>query len=51
MLRLACDADVHGDIIRGLRRQIPHIDIARVQDHLPSGASDPEVLAWTATEA
>src|SRR5947208_2155595 len=32
MLRLASDADVHGDIIRGLRRRLPEIDLVRAQD-------------------
>src|SRR5207237_4923839 len=50
MLRLASDADVHGDIIRGLRRRLPAIDLVRVQDALPEGTPDPEVLAWAATE-
>jgi hypothetical protein len=49
MLRLASDADVHGDIIRGLRRRLPDIDLVRAQDALPQGAPDPEVLAWAAT--
>jgi predicted nuclease of predicted toxin-antitoxin system len=50
MLRLASDADIHGDIIRGLRRRSPDIDLVRVQDALPEGTPDPEVLAWAATE-
>lgn len=50
MLRAATDADVHGDIIRGLRRRLPGIDLSRAQDALPEGASDPEVLAWAAAE-
>jgi predicted nuclease of predicted toxin-antitoxin system len=50
MLRLACDADVHGDIVRGLQRRLPAIDLVRVQDALPEGASDPEVLTWAAAE-
>jgi hypothetical protein len=29
MLRLASDADVNGDIIRGLRRRVPEIDLVR----------------------
>ena len=45
MLRLASDADVHGDIIRGLRRRLPDIDLVRAQDALPEGTPDPEVLA------
>src|SRR5436305_10161621 len=50
MLRLASDADVHGEIIRGLRRRLPGIDLVRVQDALPEGTLDPEVLAWAAAE-
>jgi len=50
MLRLASDADVHGEIIRGLRRRLPVIDLMRAQDALPEGTADPDVLAWAATE-
>jgi len=50
MLRLATDADVHGEIIRGLRRRLPEIDLVRVQYALPEGTPDPEVLAWAAVE-
>ena len=50
MLRLASDADVHGDIIRGLRRRLPEIDLVRAQDVLPESTPDLEVLAWAATE-
>jgi predicted nuclease of predicted toxin-antitoxin system len=50
MLRLASDADVHGDLIRGLHRRLPEIDLVRVQDSLPEGAADSEVLAWAAAE-
>lgn len=50
MLRLASDADVHGEIIRGLRRRSPSIDLVRVQDALPEGTHDSDVLAWAATE-
>lgn len=51
MLRLASDADVNGEIIRGLRRRLPEIDLLRVQDALPEGIPDPEILAWTAAES
>jgi hypothetical protein len=51
MLRLASDADIHGEIIRGLRNRLPHIDLVRVQDALPEGIPDPQILAWTADEA
>lgn len=50
MLRLASDADVHGDIIRGLQRRIPEIDLVRVQDVLPEGTPDPAILEWAAAE-
>lgn len=50
MLRLATDADVHGDIIRGLRRRVPDIDLVRIQDTMPEGTADPDVLAWAAVE-
>jgi predicted nuclease of predicted toxin-antitoxin system len=50
MLRLAGDADVHGEIIRGLRRRSPWLDLVRTQDFLPEGAHDVQVLAWCAEE-
>ncbi len=50
MLRLASDADVHGGIIRGLRRRLPEIDLVRAEDALPEGTPDAEVLAWAAAE-
>jgi len=51
MLRLASDADVHGDILRGLRRRQSDIDLVRAQDALPEGTADPAVLAWAAAES
>jgi predicted nuclease of predicted toxin-antitoxin system len=50
MLRLASDADVHGEIIRGLRRRIPQVDLVRVQDAFAESTPDPEILAWAASE-
>jgi predicted nuclease of predicted toxin-antitoxin system len=50
MLRLASDADVHGEIIRGLRRRQPALDVVRVQDVLPENTADAEVLACAAVE-
>ncbi len=50
MLRLASDADVHGEIIRGLRRRRPEIDPVRAQDACPEGTPDPKVLTWAAAE-
>ena len=48
MIRFAADEDFDNDIIRGLRRRQPEIDILRVQD--ARGAADPVVLAWAAEE-
>src|SRR5437773_1077370 len=50
MLRLGADADVHGEIVRGLRRRRPGIDLVRVQDALRVGAADEDILAWAAVE-
>lgn len=50
MLRLASDVDVHGEIVRGLRRRQPALDLVRVQDFLPDNTPDPLVLAWAADD-
>ena len=50
MLRLAADENLNGDIVRGLLRRNPDIDIVRVQDAALSGADDPSVLEWAARE-
>jgi hypothetical protein len=44
MLRLAADENFNGDIVRGLLRRNPQVDIVRVQDVGLSGANDPAVL-------
>ena len=48
MLRLAADENFNGDIVRGLLRRNPKLDIVRVQDVALSGANDPSVLQWAA---
>jgi predicted nuclease of predicted toxin-antitoxin system len=48
MLRLAADENFNGDIVRGLLRRNPKLDIVRVQDVGLSGANDPSVLQWAA---
>ena len=50
MLRLAADENLNNDIIRGLLRRLPELDIIRVQDTPLNGADDPTVLAWAADE-
>ena len=50
MLRLAADENFNADIVRGLRRRFPDLDLVRIQDVGLSGADDPTVLAWAARE-
>lgn len=50
MLRLAADENLNNDIVRGLLRRQPDLDIIRVQDIGLSGADDPTVLEWAAQE-
>jgi hypothetical protein len=50
MLPLASDEDVHEDIIRGLRRREPALDIVRVVDVGLGHTPDPRILEWAAGE-
>jgi len=50
MLRLAADENFDGAIVRGLLRRNPELDIVRVQDAGLSGADDPAILEWSASE-
>ncbi len=50
MLRLAADENFNNNIVRGLLRWEPELDIVRIQDVGLSGADDPTVLEWTAQE-
>jgi hypothetical protein len=50
MLRFAADENFNNDIIRGLLRRKPDLDIVRVQDGGLSGADDPAVLEWASLE-
>ena len=50
MLRLAADENFNSDIVRGLLRRNPNLDIVRIQDVGRSGADDPTVLEWSAEE-
>jgi len=51
MLRLAADENFNNDIIRGLLRRKPDLDIVRIQDIILSGADDPTILEWAARES
>jgi hypothetical protein len=50
MLLLAADENLNNDIIRGVLRVNPKIDITRLQDSGLRGADDPAVLEWAAAE-
>jgi len=50
MLRFAADEDFNADIVRGLRRKKPDLDITRVQDEGLSGKEDQVILNWAATQ-
>lgn len=48
MLRLLADENFNNDILRGLLRRNPDLDIVRAQDVGLSGADDPTLLEWAA---
>jgi hypothetical protein len=50
VLRLAADENLNNNILRGLKRRKPDVDIVRVQDVGLSGADDRIVLEWAAGE-
>jgi hypothetical protein len=49
VLRLLSDENFRGDILRGLKRRLPDMDVVRVQDVGLAGLDDPTILAWAAT--
>jgi hypothetical protein len=48
MLRLAADENFNNDIVRGLHRRKPDLDIVCIQDVGLSGEDDRVVLEWAA---
>lgn len=50
MLRLAAHENFNNDLLRGIRRRQPAVDVVRIQDAGLSGADDPTVLEWAAGE-
>jgi hypothetical protein len=48
MLGFAADENFNNDILRGVLRRNPGVDIVRVQDGGLSAADDPTVLEWAA---
>ena len=50
MLKFLVDENFNNDIVRGLLRRRPELNIVRVQDIGLSGADDATVLEWAAAE-
>jgi predicted nuclease of predicted toxin-antitoxin system len=50
VLKLVSDENFNRDILRGLYRRRPDLDIVRVQDIALKATPDPDVLAWAAVE-
>jgi hypothetical protein len=50
VLRLLSDENFDGNIVRGLFRRSPEIDLLRVQDVGLQQVSDPSILEWAAVE-
>jgi len=50
LLRFLVDEDFDNDIMRGVLRRLPTLDMARVQDVGLSGTPDPIVLEWAAQD-
>jgi hypothetical protein len=48
MIRLTADENLNNDIIRGVRRRNPAIDIVRVKDAGLSAKDDASLLDWAA---
>jgi hypothetical protein len=49
-LRFLTDEDFDNDLLRGLERRMPELDVLRVQDVELSGEPDPIILEWAARE-
>ena len=50
MLKLVSDENFDGDILRGLYRRRPDLDVVRVQDVGLRSTPDPDILKWAAAE-
>jgi predicted nuclease of predicted toxin-antitoxin system len=48
VLRLASDENFDNEIVAGLRRRQPDLDLVRIQDAGLRQADDPTILAWAA---
>jgi Domain of unknown function (DUF5615) len=51
VIRFLADENFNNDIVRGVLRRIPSVDIVRVQQAGLSGAEDDAVLDWALNES
>lgn len=47
--RFIADEDLNRDIVTGVLRRLPTVDLIRVQDADLSGREDPDILHWAAS--
>jgi hypothetical protein len=50
VIKLLTDENFDGDILRGLLRRLPDVDVVRVQDVELAQTPDPTILTWAAVE-
>jgi hypothetical protein len=50
MLRLVSDGNIKGDIVRGLVRRHPALELVRLQDVGLMQTPDPDILEWAASQ-
>jgi len=50
VIKLVSDENFDGDMLRGLLRRLPELDVVRVQDAGLAETPDPIILAWAASE-
>jgi predicted nuclease of predicted toxin-antitoxin system len=50
MVPLLSDEDFNGNVVTGVRRHYPGVDLVRVQEVGLSGRQDPDILAWAAEQ-
>jgi predicted nuclease of predicted toxin-antitoxin system len=50
VIRLLSDENFDGDIVRGLLRRVPGLELVRVQEAGLAGTPDPVILSWATAE-
>jgi predicted nuclease of predicted toxin-antitoxin system len=51
VIKILTDENFDGDILRGLLRRLPALDVVRVQDVGLEATPDPDILAWAADQS